>query len=229
MNIVCIDPSLSCTAVVVNDKKAAFVSSSVALTKTLKYNKWFDLTLPYADIITHDVDRRKLSFSDSEVSKFSQYDTLTSNIVEFISQQLSDGHTKVYIEGYSFSSAAGPLIDLVTFGTLLRYKLRQSVSHDIVTITPSELKMYAAMFSYQPLTEGKKQVWRNRDGISGGKFKKPEMFKAIIENADLQCEWSNYLREHASDILEKASIPKPIEDINDAKLMYEIAKTNKYI
>lgn len=230
MNIICIDPSLSCSAVVVNDNKAVFVSSSTALTKKLQYKKWFELCQPFVDIHTHDFDKqKKLSFSDTEVFKFSAYDELTTNIVDYILKTINFGEeSKIYIEGYSFSSAAGPLIDLVTFGTLLRYKLRKLITTNITTITPSELKLFAAKFTYQPIMEGKKEVWRNREGISGGKFKKTEMFKAIVENQELDCEWSKFLREHSSDILSNANIPKPIEDINDAKLMYEIVQNNKY-
>lgn len=233
-NIICIDPSLSCTAVVVNDRKAVFTTTNTAMTKTMRYNKWFDLCDPYVDVHLHDFDKSKLSFAATEVSKLKSYDLITTNIISYIQAELlasgrDKNPSKVYIEGYSFSSAAGPLIDLVTFGTLLRSKLYYGISTDLTVITPSELKMYAAMLTYTPVMEGKKLTYRNGDGVSGGKFKKHEMFKALIENGQLNCEWLGLLREHASDILAAKSIPKPIEDINDAKLMYEIAKLDKYI
>jgi hypothetical protein len=43
--------------------------------------------------------------------------------------------TKIGIEGYSFSSNAGAIIDLVTFSTLLRKKLFD-LSEDILVLSP---------------------------------------------------------------------------------------------
>lgn len=231
-NIICIDPSLSCTAVVVNDKKAVFTLTSTAYTKKLKPTKWFDLCHPYLDVFCHDFDKTKMSFSDSELSKFQSYDSLTNDIVGFIERVAIRGlpnPSKVYIEGYSFSSAAGPLIDLVTFGTLLRSKIRSGITTDITTITPSELKLLAAKLTYPVTVEKKKETWRNHQGVAGGSFKKHDIMKALIENNTLQCEWVNFLRAHSSDILAATSVPKPIEDMNDAKMMYEIVKSNKYL
>ncbi len=229
-NIICIDPSLSCTAVVVNDHKAVFTTTSTAYTKTLKLNKWFELCHAYVEVFCHDFDKAKMTFSDSEQSKFREYDDVTDKIVAYIKGKITnDSPSKVYIEGYSFSSAAGPLIDLVTFGTLLRYKLRDGITSNITTIPPSELKLYAAKLTYPSVMEGKKETWRNKEGVSGGKFKKHEMMKALIENNTLHCEWVKLLREHASDIMAAKSVPKPIEDVTDAKLMYEIVKSDKYL
>jgi hypothetical protein len=229
-NIVCIDPSLSCTAVVINDSKAVFTTENTAFTKRLKLTTWFEVCQPYTDIHCHSFDKTKKSFSDSEQSKFVSYTEVVDTIVLFVKGNLIPGtDTRVYIEGYSFSSAAGPLIDLVTFGTLLRLKLRAIGCNNIITIPPSELKLYAAKLTYPSVMEGKKEVWRNHEGVSGGKFKKHEMYKALIENDTLQCEWVKMLREYASDILARSSIPKPIEDLNDAKMMYEIVISDKYL
>lgn len=233
VNIVAIDPSLSCTAVVVNDKKAVFCTEATALTKNNHLTKWFQVCDPYAEFFYHTFDKQSLSFADVELGKLARYDDITTNIVNYIKGKVMFrgfmAPTKVCIEGYSFSSAAGPLIDLVTFGTMLRSKIYHTISHDIRIIPPSELKLYAAKLTYPMVLEKKKQVFRNKEGVSGGAFKKWDMYKALVENPDLKCEWVELLREHVPDILGKAAVPKPIEDLNDAKLMYEIAKADKYI
>lgn len=229
-NIVCIDPSLSCSAVVVNDKKAAFTTEEVAHTKALKLKKWFEICEPYVEFHFHSFNKKKLSYTMSELSKLNSYNGITDTILEFIKRNLDVSRpTKVFMEGYSFSSAAGPLIDLVTFGTLLRKKIINDISPDLTVIAPTELKLYAAKLTYAPIIEKKREVYRNSEGISGGSFKKHHMYQALIENKSLSCEWIELLREHASDILEQTNIPKPIEDINDAKLMFEIAIQNKYL
>lgn len=231
-HIICIDPSLSCTAVVVNDHKAVFTTEQTAFTKNHQMVKWFTACEPYADFFYHNFDKSKMAFTDSELSKFISYDQITTNIINYIKSKVVYrgfmGPCQAYIEGYSFSSTAGPLIDLVTFGTLLRYKLYTQITPDIRVIAPSELKLYAAKLTYPMVKEGKKEMYRNREGVSGGGFKKWDMYKALVENTELNCEWVNFLREHAPDIMGKAAVPKPIEDLNDAKLMYEIAKADKY-
>lgn len=228
-NIICIDPSLSCTAVVVNDQKFAFVKQDLAFTKTMKLGKWFDIVSGHVELRYHTGTNKKMDYAETERWKVESYDLVTENIADHIRQHIDPKlPSKVYIEGYSFSSAAGPLIDLVTFGTLLRAKLYWTVSRDITVIAPSELKLLAAKFTYPMTLEGKKQVWRNNEGVSGGSFKKHDMYKALAENTTLNDAWVKLLREHGPEIMAAKAIPKPIEDLNDAKLMYEVAKANKY-
>jgi hypothetical protein len=164
--------------------------------------------------------------------KLVQYDGVATDIItDILSNINSTDPSIVGIEGYSYSSSAGPLIDLVTFSTLLRHKLYHNVTKDIVIMQPASLKLNAAKLSYPATVKGvkvKKYEYRNNEGISGGKFKKPEMYRALIDNDDLKCVWVELLRYHADLILELNTIPKPIEDMNDAKLLYEILKKDKY-
>jgi hypothetical protein len=211
---------------------AAFVKEDIALTKTGKQNKWFYLCDPFVDFFYHTLEpAKKLSYAELEMHKLKTYNEITDEIVKYVKKKTSyrgvSAPTKIFIEGYSFSSAAGPLIDLVTFSTLLRIKLRKTISEDITVLAPMELKLAAAKLTYPPTLDKKKEVWMNKEGVKGGSFKKPEMYMALIDNENLQCDWVEFLREYASDILAKKAVPKPIEDLNDAKLLYEIARLNK--
>lgn len=228
-NIVCIDPSLTCTAVVVNDKKAVFVKEDLAVTKKGAVTKWFSVAEPYCEQYFHTLsDGLKLTYTEGETSKLCIYDAITENIMRFVYKNIDiDLPVKIFIEGYSYSSAAGPLIDLVTFGGMLRLKLFTKLSNDLTIIAPTELKLMSAKLTYKSSFKGKKEEWRNNEGVAGGAFKKPDMYKALIENDSLQDDYINMLRTYASDIIGKASIPKPIEDLNDAKIMYEVAKADK--
>ena len=91
-------------------------------------------------------------------------------------------------------------------------------------VAPSSLKKLSAQLTYPCIKKGSKLECRNNEGIAGGSFKKPDIYKALIENTELNCEWLDMLRNQSVDILSKTNIPKPIEDINDAKIMYEIVK-----
>ena len=96
---------------------------------------------------------------------------------------------------------------------------------DLQIIPPTSLKLEAAKLTYPPIEKGvkiKKYEWRNNEGVSGGGFTKIDMCKALLENNDLSCDWVTMLRDNKENILSLKNIPKPIEDMNDAKLLYEI-------
>lgn len=229
MNIVAIDPSLMCTALVVNDKKFIYAKEDYGHTKKGALTKWFEICDPFITYRWTDYPAAK-DHSTNEMLKHVAYDKLTDLIVQDILDTIDPLQpTKIGIEGYSYSSAAGPLIDLVTISTLLRNKLYKRVSPDLTIYQPTSLKLAACKLAYAPIQVGKKVIkyeYRNNEGVSGGSFKKPEIYKALIENPNLTCEWSCLLKEYASDCLSVKMIPKPIEDMNDAKTLYEIIKNS---
>lgn len=227
MNIITIDPSLNCTAVIVNDKKFIYARDDYVYGKKGKMSKWFELCQPFIEYKIIDYPSYK-DHSTNELSKLLKYDQVTTNIINDVKHYSNKNEDYIIgIEGYSYSSQAGPLIDLVTISTLLRIKLNNQISTNIHIYQPSTLKKEACKLTYEPIQVGKKVIkyeYRNHEGIAGGSFKKHEMFKCLIENDHLQCEWVNFIREVADDCLSQKNIPKPIEDMNDAKLFYEVLK-----
>jgi hypothetical protein len=224
MNIIAIDPSLNCTAMVVNDKKFIYAKEDYGIGKKGNLTKWFEICDPY---ISYKWINQVLvdDHSEQEILKLINYNNITDMIINDIFANCEKDDFIIGIEGYSYGSSAGPLIDLVTFGTLLRNKIYNKISHNIIVLPPATVKFEAARLTYLPVNPNSKNLkYRNNEGISGGSFKKPEMYKALIENNNLNCSWVELLREHASDVLSMKSIPKPIEDINDAKLLYEALK-----
>lgn len=237
MNYIAIDPSLSCTAMVVNDKKFVYTTPTVAHTKKGELKRWFqECEDQGVHIRVFDEIESDLSHSELELRKLGHF----SRIVDTISEDIDlfcDGSQGIVvaIEGYSYSSSAGPLIDLVTFGTLLRRAIYNRFRHsdDVARVQipelriyqPTEVKQKAATLVYSAIQKGKKTEYRNPDGVAGGSFKKPEIYKALLHNTSLKGdEWVEFIREHSDEILDMKSIPKPIEDINDAKTLYEIIK-----
>lgn len=115
MNIVTIDPSLSCTAMIVNDKKFVYTKTSVSRTKKLSLKSWFVLVSDYATIHEYD-DISDFDYSELEVEKYKLFNQITEDLIMDLIGAINPLEpTKIYIEGYSFSSDAGPLIDLSTF------------------------------------------------------------------------------------------------------------------
>ena len=234
MNIVAIDPSLISTALVVTSgdtfKMFNYCRESSAFGKT-GIKKWFKLAEQY---VTYKfIEYREFEdYSEGEITKLKDYDKITDDIIKDILDNIDPSKpTKIGIEGYSFSSTAGDIIDLVTFSTLLRKKLFDMISEDITVLSPSTLKLESCKLTYPPIIKeigGKKPrqefIWRNTIGISGGKFTKTDMFLSIVENNNLNDFWSKHCKLVKSDILSVSTIPKPYEDINDGFTIFQYLK-----
>ena len=225
-NIVAIDPSLISTAVVVSSvdtfKIYNYCRESSAYGKT-GLKKWYKMAEEHVTykFITY---RKFEDYSEGELIKLKDYDKITDDIINDILSNIDNSKpTKIGIEGYSFSSTAGDIIDLVTFSTLLRKKLFDKVSQDIFVMSPSTLKLESCKLTYPPIIKesGKKKItykeeYRNNIGIPGGSFTKRDIYYSIIENNKWSDYWYNHCKSVKDDILSISMIPKPYEDVNDS-------------
>jgi hypothetical protein len=232
LNIISIDPSLISTALVVNGKIFNYCRESKVMLKS-GMSKWFKSAEQYCTY--RFISYREFSnYSDGELIKLKDYDQITEMIINDILENIkSNEESVVGIEGYNFGATVGDLIDLVTFSTLLRKKLFDRVSENIIVMSPSTLKLEACKLTYEPIVKeiGKKvkrieYEWRNKLGISGGKFTKRDMALCIIENDKINHDWFRYLKSIKSELLEVKDIQKPHEDINDAVLIYHVLKSD---
>ena len=236
-NVVSLDQSLISTALIVEGPSSIRMinycrESAAAGKKGMK--KWFKLAEQHVEYRFIEY-REYANYSEGEIIKLKDYDKITDMIIDDILATIDINiPTKVGIEGYSYSSSAGDIIDLVTFSTLLRKKLFDRVSEDITVLSPSTLKLETCKLTYDPIvTETGKKVkklkyeWRNNMGIAGGSFTKTDMLMAIIENKSMQGGWAEHCRQVKDDLLSVSTIPKPYEDINDAFLIYNVIKSEK--
>ncbi len=226
MNFIGLDPSLISTGLVVNGKIYNYCREKDATNKS-GLSKWFKLcedklTLRYIEY--NDFE----NYSDGELVKLKDYDRITDQIIKDIEDNIDKSkRTKIGIEGYSYSSDAGAIIDLVTFSTLLRKKLYDYISKEIHVFSPSSLKLESCKLTYPPINEGKKKekwVYKNAYGISGGNLTKHGMFMCIVDNTQIEDEWSKLCRTLKDDIMGASKVPKPFEDANDAWLIHQIMK-----
>ena len=231
MNIVSIDQSLISTALVISNgdkfKIFNYCRESKVYGKT-GMTKWFKLAEEH--ITYRFIEYREFkNYSEGELIKLKDYDNITDMIMKDIFENIDPSKpTKVGVEGYSFSSKNGDIIDLVTFSTLLRKKLWDQLTHDITVLSPSTLKLEACKLTYNPIIKeigGKKKrvelVWRNNIGISGGKFDKIHILMSIIENKKFIDYWSNHCKLVKDDLLSVKTIPKPYEDVNDSMIIFK--------
>jgi hypothetical protein len=230
-NIVAIDPSLISTALVVSSGNTFKIYNYCRESKVMGkkgMTKWFKLAEQYVSY--KYVEYRDFKdYSEGELVKLKDYDKITDQIIEDILENIDiKKPTKVGIEGYNFGAQVGDLIDLVTFSTLLRKKLFDRITKDILVLSPSSLKLESCKLTYKPIiTEvGKKkktikEEWRNNIGIAGGKFTKSDVFLSIIENSNWNDFWSKHCKLVKDDIIGLSTIPKPYEDICDSFIIFK--------
>jgi hypothetical protein len=171
-------------------------------------------------------------YSEGELTKLKDYDAITDSIIEDILENIDPNlESKIGIEGYNFGAQVGDLIDLVTFSTLLRKKLFDRISEDILVMSPSTLKLESCKLTYKPIIKetGKKKItikeeWRNNIGMPGGKFTKNDMALSIIENDFLDDFWIKHCKFVKDYLTSVSTIQKPYEDVNDAYLIYQILR-----
>ena len=234
-NFVGIDPSLISTAVTIETEKGTKLFSFY---KDKKLSKWEKLAEDTSTMyFLTPKDYKKMAYSEEQIAKHIDYDTTIEKIISVILDNIDDTKdTYVAIEGYSYSSNAGPLIDLVTFSTLLRDNILKYVTTNLTIVSPSELKKGCAMIVYDKGADGS---YRNNElvenkkgekkGMAGGSFKKHDMARALIDyygktGIIINDNVHDFLMGYKEEIFNLKGFPKPFDDIIDALWAKEIMK-----
>ena len=187
--------------------------------------KWIKNSTHLINYTFHKFDNSD-EYTESEVDKLKKYGEITENIKNDILNIIEgEEEINIYIEGYAFS-ANGKLIDIITFSTLLRYKLLKLPNVHLFFIPPSSLKSFIGGEVYE---KDKKGVYRNENGKASGSFDKKDMMEALLR-LNLDFEYINYISGNKNILFETKDIPKPFDDINDSViLMYYGMKENNII
>lgn len=230
-NIIGIDPSLISTAVTIESNGTTKLFNFF---KDKKLNKWEKIAEDFINLkFINYKDYKKMNNSEVQISKHKDYKQIVKQISATILDNIDDNkETIVGIEGYSYSSSAGPLIDLVTFSTLLRDELLQYVTTNIIVITPGELKKTCAMIVYDKGEDGayrNNEIQKNGKGTAGGSFKKHDMARALIDfygktGKIINQELHKFLMEYKEDLFNMKGFPKPFDDIIDSLWLKETLK-----
>ena len=215
-NYVGIDISINSTAIYIESNKGQKILS---FTNKKDNNIYIRELEKYGVKFYHQVKEKSDNYSENEILKLKHYSQLSNIILDEVINNI-DITKKTYcqIEGYSFTKNTSSILDIVSFSTLIRVNMLNHVDNiDITIIPPSSLKLAACMMVYEPINVGKKKPkyeYRNNEGVSGGSFKKPQMFRAIIEG-EVKSPIYDMLRGHI-DLMDRDKIPNPIEDIIDS-------------
>lgn len=227
MTYIGIDPSLSSTAICIENSGKP--DQYFNFTTNPKRSKWHNLVSPVCNFKDVYYPEYK-DYSDMEISKNIEYDKVAAKIVSLVVDHI-EGETHIAIEGYSYSSNAGPLIDLVTLSTFIRHRvilLAASMSNikSFNIIQPSVLKSSTCRLAYnRQIKRNSKMIYVNNDDIAGGSFKKTQMLKAMLEDTHgSNSSLATIIMPFKDELLNAKAIPKPIDDITDAYWLKEVAK-----
>jgi hypothetical protein len=216
MNYIGIDSSLTSTAVCLKNNNGYFLFSYFKNYE--KPGKWTKLIEDFTKItgVFYKADE---DYSIQEMYKLHDYQTVVSKIITDLQDNLTESPIYVAMEGYSFSSSAGMIIDLVTLGTLIRNSITKNLGCALNIYSPSTLKKEACGLVYG--WDKKRKITRNTIGVAGGSFKKHQMLQAL-KDSEFHSPFTKFVREYYDDMSAMKRIPHPIEDIVDAYFCVEI-------
>jgi hypothetical protein len=223
-NYIGIDISLNSTAIFIDSNKGTTILSFTNKKDNNIYIKELDRC--GVKFFHHNRESSE-DYSKNEILKLQHYNKLSNQILEQIKDNIDlNESTYCQIEGYSFSKNTSSILDIVSLSTLIRSSLITNIKDiDISIISPSTLKLETCKLVYEPINVGKKKPkyeYRNNQGISGGTFKKPQMFRAIIEG-QIETPIFDMLVTY-KELMDREKIPNPIEDIIDATFACKIKR-----
>lgn len=231
-NYIGIDPSLISTAITIETYKETKIFNFYKDKKLSKWEKLAEGTINM--ILTNFKDYKKMKYSEEQLAKHKDYLVIIETITETILNNIDKSQeTFIGMEGFSYGSGVGPLIDLVTFSTLLRNNLLKYVSNNIIILTPGELKKGCAMIAYN---KGEDGDYRNNEiqeksgkGLAGGSFKKHDMARALIDyygrtGIIINKQIHDFLMGYKDDIFSMKGFAKPFDDIIDSIWVKEVLK-----
>lgn len=229
-NYIGLDISKVSTAMVIKTNDDYFVFSYNNKKLTYKWNKLISekVNIKHYEYLSDD------DYSISEIYKLKTFLNIANDITKDILNTINiniNNETVIFIEGYSYSKDAGPIIDLVGIGSIIRGKIYEMVPNikQMKIIAPKSLKSQTCekVYGFEMVDKGKrkpkivKEINTNKEGVRGGDFTKTDMFKAIM---DLNVDWSlmDIYKDMYDDLISLKTFPKPLEDINDAFLLLQI-------
>lgn len=203
-------------------------------TTTKPNNIWIEDTSDFINyrFINYDYLTEK-DYSKKEMKKFDEFENVSDLILNDVLDNIKLLETIVIgIEGFSFNSNHGPIIDLVELSTLIKHKLRTKIQgiKEIRIISPLTIKTKACEMVYGEtiIQKGKRKikyvkVIQNPDGKLGKNFDKKDMFQTYIDS-DIDMSIRLHLKDNKEAFLKNKELPKPIDDVIDSIFIKEVIK-----
>jgi len=204
-------------------------------------NIWIKNTehlINYRNIIYKYTEEK--DYSKSQILKLIEFDETTNLIINDIIDNVDIlDSIRIGIEGFSYNSSVGPLIDIVEFTTLLKHKLLHKLNKysNVQILSPLTVKTECCRMTYEPRKElqGKRIIkeiihLENKEGKQAIKFDKWDMFNAFLDCNEIKCDLKTWCEENKDKITKNKELPKPLDDVIDSYWIKEINKnSNIYI
>ena len=224
-NYIGIDASLTSTAIsVYNENGYFFFSYFKNYTKPTKWTKELEFVKFVGVEYSKDED-----YSIQESNKMWDYQQSVECMVNDMKEVLVDGEVHFSQEGYSFSSMAGHLIDLVQLGTLIRNAMTKDLGAGMTIYSPSTMKKETCGLAYGWTKKGKKVIkydTRNTIGLAGGNFKKHQMMEAMYDYPT-DNKLSEFVDAFYADMMTMKKVPSPVDDLIDSFWALQILMNEK--
>ena len=223
MNYIGIDISINSTAIFIENKNG---NMEILSFTNKKENNIYIKELSNCGVKFFHISRIKSeNYSENEILKIKHYMNMSNLIISEILKIIDIGDkTYCQIEGYSFSKNTSSILDIVSLSTLIRSNLIELIPNiEISIISPSSLKLETCKLVYGLKNVGKKKPKYesfNNEGVKGGSFKKPQMFRSMIEG-NIKTPILKMINSY-KDLMNREKIPNPIEDIIDATFACKI-------
>jgi hypothetical protein len=232
MNIVGVDISVNSTGISIfrNDETLLF-----NFTTTKKNYIWIKKTLEHIDFEFINYTHGEIKdYSEKEIIKLREFDHVTDIIYNKIYGNIDKTQkTYIAIEGYNYGlQNTSSIIDVVCFSTLLRFKLLNIPNlEQILILSPKSIKSKVCSMTYGTTTiekinkKGVKKITttinQSPDNITGGKFDKKDMMKALID-LNIDDTLTRLLNRYKDELLKMKNVPKPFDDICDSYWILKI-------
>jgi len=203
-------------------------------TTTKPNNIWVNDTSEFINYryLKYDYKTTK-DYSEREMKKFDEFEEVSDIIVNDIFDNVNIlDSISIAIEGFSYNSAVGPIIDLVELSTLIKHKIKTKVKGmvTIKIISPLTLKsvscenVYWAQYIEKGVRVIKKiKVIKGPDGKLGKDFDKKDMFNMFLASK-LNMPLKEHFDFYQEKILKNKLLPKPLDDVIDSIFLKEILK-----
>lgn len=223
-----IDVSKLSTAMCIGDKLFSYSTEK-------PNNKWVKDTKDFINFRYLEYKYKSIEdYSKREISKFLEFEDVTDLIINDIMNNIKIlDTTHIAIEGYSYSSDTGHIIDLVEFASLLKHKiLKQIQGYSRVTIiSPLALKSKSCELVYPPKIEliGKRVIKEKitivgPTGKLGKDFDKWDMFHCFLDS-NISSQLKDYLVFNKEVITVLKKLPKPFDDLIDSIFLKNVCNS----
>lgn len=175
---------------------------------------------------------KKTNYSESEIEKAKIYYSIARKIGNLLTNYYTNGKIDLIIEGHSYSSQAGHIIDVATLTGMIKAKIFELLpTADIYLVSPVSLKIAVAETVYGSMTvmEGKrvlkpkKHIKTNHLNTPPNKYQKTDMLLAVHDYKQSSVI-KEFVDKNYDNIGKLKSVPKPIDDIVDAYWLMETFK-----